>query len=108
LYKSFNPWDRITDPDSLRSILTEAGVNSAPELDVLEISVEIGTHPVHSPEDWWSMVLGSGYRGTVEQLNSEASEQVRQENLSFLRQESVTSVESNVLYAIATRATRGS
>ena len=102
LYKSFNPWNRITDPDSLRSIFTEAGVS------VVEISTEIGTHPVHSPEDWWSMVLGSGYRGTIEQLNTEARERVRQENLSFVRQESVTSVESNVLYAIATRATRGS
>src|SRR5262245_55480399 len=108
LYKSFNPWDRITDPDSLRSILTEAGVNSTAGLNVVEISMEIGTHPVHSPEDWWSMVLGSGYRGTIEQLNAEAREQVRQENLSFVRQESVTSVESNVLYAIATRTTRES
>ena len=102
LYKSFNPWNRITDPDSLRSIFTEA------EVSVVEVSTEIGTHPVHSPEDWWSMVLGSGYRGTIEQLNTEARERVRQENLSFVRQERVTSVESNVLYAIATRATRGS
>ena len=107
LYKSFNPWNRITDPDSLRSIFREAGVNSTAGLNVVEISTEIGTHPVHSPEDWWSIVLGSGYRGTIEQLNQEAREQVRQENLSFVRQESVTSVESNVLYAVATRATRG-
>ena len=120
LYKGFNPWDRITDPDSLRSLLTEAGVipeaeasaaggvNAVDRTNSVEVTLEGGTQPVRSPEDWWSMVLGSGYRGTIEQLDAESLEQVRQENFGFVRESSVTSVEANVVYAVATREGRGS
>ena len=49
------------------------------------------------------MVLGTGYRGTVEQLDSEARERVRRENLDFIRQVDVRSVEANVVYAVGVR-----
>lgn len=107
LYKGFNPWDRITDPDSLRSLLTDAGVNSATGVGSVAVTSEAGTHPLRSPEDWWSMVLGSGYRGTILQLAAHDREQVRHENVSFIRDAGVTSVEANVIYAIATRTAAG-
>jgi hypothetical protein len=102
LYKGFNPWDRISDPDSLRSILTGAGIDSS------ELALEAGTHPVLSPEDWWSMVLGSGYRGTIDKLDAEAREQVRLDNLSFIRESGVKSVEANVIYVVSVKAASGS
>jgi len=116
LYKGFNPWDRISDPDSVRAILTEAGVgsavgvnpaagvNSVAGANCVEVSLETATHPVRSPEDWWSMMLGSGYRRTIEQLDAEDREQVRQENLNFIRDSGVSCVEANVIYAVASRA----
>lgn len=97
LYKGFNPWDRACDPDSVRSILAGAGVNTQ------EVALEYGTHPLRSPEDWWRMVLGTGYRGTVEQLDEESAERVRRDNLKFAHESGVASVEANVIYAIATR-----
>jgi len=63
LYKGFNPWDRINDPASLRKILDEGGVVPP------KIIAENRFHPINSAEDWWTIVLGSGYRGTIEQLN---------------------------------------
>jgi ubiquinone/menaquinone biosynthesis C-methylase UbiE len=102
LYKGFNPWDRISDPDSLRSILTGAGIDSP------EVTPEAGTHPVLSPDDWWSMVLGSGYRGTIDKLDTEAREQVRLDNIGFIQQSGVKSVEANVIYAVAVKASSGS
>jgi SAM-dependent methyltransferase len=84
LYKGFNPWDRITDTDSVRAILSatdvnpEARVDSATRLDsaaavnCIQVSMELGTNAVSAAEDWWSMVLGSGYRGTIEQLDAES------------------------------------
>lgn len=95
LYKSFNPWDRISEVDDLRSLLEPLG------FEALEIVAESGSQPVNSPEDWWPMVIGSGYRGTVDQLDPEQREQVRKENLDFIRDASLRSVEANVVYATA-------
>ena len=94
LYKGFNPWDRVCDPESVRSLMAEAGVNTQ------EVILEGGTHPLRAPEDWWSMVLGSGYRGTIEQLDAEGRERVRRDNLDFIRESGVGSVEANVIYAV--------
>lgn len=97
LYKGFIPWDRVCDPASLSAVLREGGVSEA------EIVAEPGEHPIASPEAWWSLVLGTGYRGTLEQLDPAARERVRAANLEFIRSERVRAVEANVAYAIATK-----
>jgi ubiquinone/menaquinone biosynthesis C-methylase UbiE len=97
LYKSFNPWDRIDNPASLRKILDEARVASP------EIISENRLHPIKSPEDWWTIVLGSGYRGTVEQLSLAERQRVKEANLAFVRDEKISAVETNVLYALTTK-----
>jgi len=97
LYKGFNPWDRICDPPSVRALLSEAGVEQA-------IAVaEAGAHPIPSPDAWWAAVLGSGYRGTLEQLDANAREQVRTANLNYIIHSGIRSVEANVVYAVATK-----
>ncbi|HEY9826485.1 MAG TPA: ubiquinone biosynthesis protein UbiE, partial [Stenomitos sp.] len=67
----------------------------------VEVFAEAGTHELASPEDWWTMILGGGHRGTIDQLDSVARERVRQANLHFLRTNQVHSLEVNVLYAVA-------
>lgn len=64
---------------------------------------EEGSHSIPSPEDWWSTVLGTGYRGTVEQLDPDERERVRVANLAVLRERGVSAVEANVLYAVVTK-----
>jgi SAM-dependent methyltransferase len=98
LYKGFNPWDRIADADSVRALFAAA------EVDDVEVIPEAGSHPLSSPEDWWYMVLGSGYRGTVEQLSVSDQERVRLEVLDFVRRRGLRSVEANVVYAVAVRS----
>ena len=97
LYKGFNPWDRISEVHQLRTLLNAAGLPES------EIVPESDFQPVNSPEEWWAMILGSGYRGTVDQLSAEEREQVRIENFDFIQQNSVRSLESNVVYAIAVK-----
>ena len=97
LYKGFNPWDTITEPEALRDLLARAGVTNP------TIATESATHPLPSPESWWALVQGSGYRGTLEQLSDDSRERVRQRNLEFLRTHRVTEVETNVVYAVAGR-----
>ena len=97
LYKGFNPWDRINDPAGLRKILDEGGVAWP------NIIAENRLHPIKSPEDWWTIVLGSGYRGTVEQLTRAERQKVKKANLAFIHDENISAVETNALYALATK-----
>ncbi|MBE9209212.1 class I SAM-dependent methyltransferase [Nostoc sp. LEGE 06077] len=95
LYRSFTPWDRIADPASLQALLEAGG---ATQVEVFE---ELGTHELTSAEDWWTIVLGGGFRGTIDQLEPTARERVRQANLEYLRTNNVHSLSVDVLYAIA-------
>jgi hypothetical protein len=95
LLRAVNPWERIMTADAMRRLLTASGIPEA------EIVAEDGRQPLRSPEDWWSVVLGSGYRWTVDQMDDETIERVRAANLAPLRQNGVTSIETNVIYAVA-------
>src|SRR6185436_7588700 len=95
LHKSFNPWDRISDPQSVRALLQSGGAER------IEVVAVAGTHPIPSPEAWWAAVLGSGYRGTVDQLDVHHRESVRRANLNYIRHSGITSVEANIVYARA-------
>ena len=95
LYKGFNPWDRICDPPSVNRLLHEAGIEGA------QVVAAAGVHPISGPEAWWAAVLGTGYRGTLEQLQPEQRNRVRDVNLQYVRDSGITSVEVKVVYAIA-------
>jgi SAM-dependent methyltransferase len=97
LYKGFNPWERIETSVGLRALFDDAGIGT------VEIEAEAGSQPIASPADWWTIVLGSGYRGTVEQLDDAAHEQVRTANLNYILHSGIRSVEANVVYAVATK-----
>lgn len=97
LHRGFNPWDRISEPDGLRDMLAQANVHN------VDILAETGTHPLNEPEDWWKIAMGSGYRGTLEQLDTDTFKRVRQGNLSRLFDEKVISIETSVIYSIATK-----
>jgi ubiquinone/menaquinone biosynthesis C-methylase UbiE len=95
LYKEFTPWDRIRDPDSLQALLAKAGATQ------IEVVTEADMHELSSPEDWWTMIMGGGIRGTIEQLDPAAKERVRQANLQFLQDNAVRALDVTVLYAVA-------
>jgi SAM-dependent methyltransferase len=97
LHKEFNPWDRISDPAALGELLRAGGMLRT------EIVAEAGRHAIPSPEAWWAAVLGSGYRGTLEQMDATAREQVRAANFDFVHRQGITSVEANVVYAVAAK-----
>jgi 2-polyprenyl-3-methyl-5-hydroxy-6-metoxy-1,4-benzoquinol methylase len=95
LHLAFNPWDRISEPSALRALLAEAGIADA------DILAEDGSQDLRSPEDWWTIVLGGGFRSIVDQMGSEVAERVREANLAWIRSQNITSVETNVIYAVA-------
>ncbi len=66
-----------------------------------EIVAEAGSHPLNSPDDWWLIAMGSGYRGTLAQLDPATLGRVRQKNLAAMPR--CKAIETNVVYAVATR-----
>jgi hypothetical protein len=90
-----SPWERITDPRALKELMEEAGIADA------EIAGESGRQALRSAEDWWTIVLGSGFRWTVEQLGEGAAEQVRRANIEAIRRRNIRAVETNAIFATA-------
>lgn len=98
LERAFNPWDRISEPTPLQEMLKQAGIEFA------NVAIEGHLHPIGSPEDWWTIVCGSGYRGTLEQLSEKEYQVVRQANLDYVREYKIDAVQTNALYAIAQKS----
>jgi ubiquinone/menaquinone biosynthesis C-methylase UbiE len=95
ILKSIKPWNKIVESDPLRALLSECGVTEA------DIVAEPGSHSLHNPEDWWSIVLGSGYRSTVEALSLPIRERVKQATIEAVHQDRIQEVRVDVIYAIA-------
>jgi ubiquinone/menaquinone biosynthesis C-methylase UbiE len=101
LVKKFTPWDRISAPASLQALIESGG---ATQVQVL-LDSAAAQHHIDAPEDWWTIVMGGGLRGTIDQLDPETRESIRAINLEFLRTNQVKSLEANVLYALAQKTT---
>ena len=91
------PWGRITNAEAVQQLMLDAG------MPVVEVVAENRRQVLRTPEDWWTIVLGSGYRGTVEQLGPEAAARVREASIAWVRDNAITGVETNAIYAVATK-----
>ncbi len=100
LVGGFHPWTRVTDTAALSQLFHDGGAVSP------TVETEPGTHPLASPEDWWSIVLGTGYRATVQQLDPAAAQRVRAASIAWLRQHEVRELQTNVVYARARKPSR--
>jgi SAM-dependent methyltransferase len=100
LVGGFQPWTRVTDPAGLSQLLQRGGV-----ADPI-VEAEPGIHPLADPEDWWTVVLGTGYRATIQQLDAAAAQRVRAANVQWLRQHEVHELQTNVVYALARKPDR--
>ena len=98
LVGGFHPWTRATEASELAALLRQGGVEGA------LTEAEANTLPLATAEDWWTIVLGTGYRATVEQLGPDAAERVRLATLSALRDERVLHVQANVVYSVARKS----
>jgi ubiquinone/menaquinone biosynthesis C-methylase UbiE len=97
-FGGFNPWDRVTTVEAVRDLLVGAGVPDP------RVEAEASRQPLRTVDDWWTIVMGSGFVWTVEQMGAEAAKRVREDNLNSLRAQAATSIETNVIYAAARKA----
>jgi len=94
-FGGFNPWDRVTTVEAVRDLFISAGVANP------EIKAEESRQPLRSAEDWWTIIIGSGFVWTVEQMDAETATHVREDNLRSLRADRANSIETNAIYAHA-------
>lgn len=97
LYTAFNPWDRITEVPAVESLFHTARIKN------VEVVAEDGLQTLRKPEDWWTIALGSGLRWTIDQMGPEAASRVRKHNLEWIRANGIQSIETNVIYATASK-----
>jgi ubiquinone/menaquinone biosynthesis C-methylase UbiE len=97
LFKAFNPWDEITTPEALAGLFSRAGV-ARPAIAAIS-----GRHHLDRPDGFWDIVLGSGYRATVDALSQEQRDRLRSGLLSELRSRNVTTLRTDVVFAAARR-----
>ena len=98
LYRSIKPWSKIFEPDPLRTLLLQCGVPDP------EAVAEPGWHQLQAPEDWWTIVLGSGYRSTVNALSPANKERVRIASIDGVRQADIRQIRTDVVYGTARRS----
>jgi SAM-dependent methyltransferase len=65
LFRAFKPWDEIITAPALADMLTRAGIADA----AVEATTE-ARHELERVDDVWEIVLGSGYRATVDALTA--------------------------------------
>jgi len=62
-----------------------------------------GRHSLDAPADFWHVVMGSGYRATVESLDPGRRAELQRTLVARLEAEDVRSIVVDVLYAVARR-----
>jgi ubiquinone/menaquinone biosynthesis C-methylase UbiE len=95
LVKQSTPWEQIREAATLQALLESGGATQ------VEVFAQMCSHELSQPEDWWTMILGGGLRGTIDQLDLATRNRVQAATLGSLRSNHIHSLQVNVLYAIA-------
>jgi ubiquinone/menaquinone biosynthesis C-methylase UbiE len=91
------PRDRLSDLAAVRRLLSDAGIAEA------EVVAEKGHQALRSSEDWWTIVLGTGARRTIDRLPARQAARVKTANLAWLDENGIDVVGTDVIYAVATK-----
>src|SRR5262249_34707891 len=78
LVRGFNPWEELVRPDQLLTLFERSGITTAPA-EVVEASQALS-----SAADWWDIAMGSGFRGTIDELDHATRDRVRRANLAAM------------------------
>jgi SAM-dependent methyltransferase len=97
LHRAVNPWEQITTPEALAALLAAGGV------DAPEAAAVPGRQALDSPDDFWDVVLGSAYRGTVDVMDEPEREALRAAVLDRVRRAEVTEIRTDIVVATATK-----
>jgi SAM-dependent methyltransferase len=95
------PRDRLVDIAAVRGLLSDAGIAGA------EVVTEKGSEALRSPDDWWTIVLGTGARRIIDRMPARQAARVKDACLTWLGENGIDAVETDVIYAVATKGRCG-
>jgi ubiquinone/menaquinone biosynthesis C-methylase UbiE len=99
LVRGFNPWDDLVSVDQVVGLYASSGIDGA-RAELVEAAQEL-----RSEDDWWDVVMGSGFRGTVEELDPSEAAAVRRANLAAMR--GASSINVSAVYGAARKPDGG-
>jgi hypothetical protein len=91
--RGFNPWDDLVSVDQLVELYASSGIEDA------RAELVPAAQPLRSADEWWDVIMGTGFRGTVEELDPADAAEVRRANLSAMR--GTSSIDVSAVYAAA-------
>src|SRR5260221_3430631 len=97
LYSAFHPWDRISLPEQLYQLMQAGGAGNA------EVVPESHNQVLQSAEDWWTVVLGSGLRGTVDAMDAATAQRIHDQTVGWGRINEIKAIQTNFIYATGTK-----
>jgi hypothetical protein len=98
LFRAFNPWDEITTAPALADLLARAGIAD------VAIEATAGEHQeLDRADDFWEIALGSAYRATVDALDDEQRQRLRERVVGELRSRGVTRLQNDVVFGGAVK-----
>ena len=97
LFREFSPWDEITTPQALADLFARGGVADP------AVAASPGQQHLDSPDQFWDVVLGTGYRATIDALSHQQRTQVHRRLLSELRSRNLTTIRTDVVFGTANR-----
>jgi len=89
------PWRRTEDLSVLRGVFEAAGI---PDVD---IATEDDRLPLRSPDDWWRIIMGSGFRRTVAALDEATAGELRRRCDAHIADHGIDHIVNRTHYAIA-------
>jgi hypothetical protein len=90
------PWSRVRTEADLRVLFAAAGLEGA------SISERVDDLPLASADDSWRIVMGSGLRSTVAQLDHDAADWVRARCTADMTRRRITRLTTISRYGVAT------
>jgi ubiquinone/menaquinone biosynthesis C-methylase UbiE len=91
------PWRRTEDAAVLSDIFETAGI------DGVTIETRDDRLPLPSPDDWWRIVMGSGFRRTVATLDEAVARELRGRCDAYILDRGVDRITNRTHYAVIRR-----
>lgn len=89
------PWRRTEDLSVLRGVFEAAGIAD------VDIVTDDDRLPLRSPDDWWRIIMGSGFRRTVAALEDSTAAELRKRCDAYIADHAIDHIVNRTHYAIA-------
>ncbi|MFG5381885.1 class I SAM-dependent methyltransferase [Yoonia sp. R2-816] len=88
-------WERLTSRNAIEDLIASA-TNVVPEVHPAPDQQSLAT-----PRDWWTIVMGSGYRWEIDQLTSDERQRLEQRCSARIRAEVIKAISVPAFHAVA-------